>query len=82
MTRILTLQSSSLGHIGYNPETEDLFVMFRQSGKWVVYRGVPADVFVAILTDTVSHGRAFDAKIRKGNFPFEYIEQSEHELHV
>ncbi len=70
-----------LANLAYDPGDERLFVHFN-SGDWYRYDGVPEDVVMSILFDTVSHGRAFDAKIRKGAYPYTKIDPSEYDLHV
>lgn len=48
---------------GYNPETETLVVQFN-SGAYYRYDGVPADVFVGMVTNQESHGRAFNQLVK------------------
>lgn len=62
----LPVKSSMLATLGYNPETETLVARFA-SGEQQVYRydGVPPDVFVGVITNTDSHGRAFNELVKK-----------------
>ena len=79
--RQVLLRSSSLAWIAYDDGNERLFVGF-QNGTSYRYDGVPSGVVMAILFDSVSHGRAFDAKIRNGVYPFHKIDPSDYNLHV
>lgn len=80
--RALTLQSSQIANLAYDPDEETLFIHFQSSGKWAKYDGVPGEVVLSILFDTVSHGRAFDALVKSAEYPWKYVEQGEYGLHV
>ena len=49
--------------VGFNPELEALVVQF-SNGKFYRYDGVPSDVFVGVLTNKESHGRAFNELVK------------------
>ena len=69
--RILNLAGSSLlAAVGYNPATETFVAQFHKNGKFYVYDGVPAGVFVSVITDPVSQGVAFNEKIKGGTYPY------------
>ncbi len=48
---------------GFSPETETLVVQF-QNGSYYRYDGVPSDVFVGLVTNKESHGRAFNTLVK------------------
>lgn len=62
-----------MGSLGYDPQTETLIAQF-QNGDFYKYEGVPADVFVGVLTNQESQGRAFNELIKGADFPFEKID--------
>lgn len=74
--RLIPLTSSSIAAIGWNrgedsPDVGDLCVQFQsRSGDWSGYRylDVPMYLFVFIVTDPESQGKAFDRLVKKGNF--------------
>lgn len=80
--RVIGLSSSVLSHVAFDPDGQRLFVHFKQNGRWWRYDGVDQDAFVGLLTDTVSHGRYFDQKIKKGSYPNEEVSPADYELHV
>ena len=74
--RLLTLQSSNLSNVGYDIEKEELVVVF-QNGRSYLYRGVPSDVYLAIITDPESHGKAFNVLVKKAGYEYEEVEVPE-----
>ena len=80
--RTILLQSSNLAAIAYDLEDETCVVQF-QNGDYYRYVGVPGNVILSVLFDPVSQGKAFDAKIRWGDYPFKKItDLTEIEVHV
>ena len=80
--RIIALQSTNVASLAYDLDEQVCIVQF-QSGDVYRYVGVPGNVILSVLFDPVSQGKAFDAKIRRGNYPFEKItDLTEIEVHV
>ncbi len=71
--RLIPLRSSLLASVGYDPASETMVAQF-QNGKFYEYRGVDAGVYLAIVTDKESHGKAFNQFVRNTKTPFESIE--------
>jgi hypothetical protein len=59
--------------VGFDPDQECLVVQF-QNGKVYRYDGVPEGVFVSMLTDRESVGKAFNAHIRAKKYPTREID--------
>lgn len=57
------VNSSSISHIGYNPDTETLHVRFQHGSREYAYPGVPAHEHEALLK-AESVGRHFMQHIR------------------
>lgn len=49
-------------------------VVHFQNGKCYRYNGVPEGVFVAVITDPDSQGKAFSRLIRSKDFPYQEID--------
>jgi len=77
--RLLTVQSSDIASIGYDPDHEELVIVF-QSGKACSYEGVPPGVYISLLTAR-SHGAAFAQHI-KGKFGYAEIDLAEGDFHI
>ena len=71
--RLISLQSSNIASVGYDPATEEMQVVF-QTGEAYRYHGVPAGVYLAVITDPDSHGKAFASLVRRAGFPYEKID--------
>lgn len=65
-----------LGSVGYDPSAERLVVQFH-NGSVYEYSGVPEGVFVAMLTDEESQGKAFNRLIKGAAFPVKQIKLDE-----
>lgn len=74
--RLIPLVSSMLAGIGYNPDSENLVAQFQNGGKLFKYSGVPAGVFVSVIT-AESQGAAFTKFIKKAAYPFQQITADE-----
>ena len=62
------VESTSIKEVGYNPETQVLTVVFEKSGETYEYKGVPKDVYDALMA-AESKGQYFAQNI-KGKFEF------------
>jgi hypothetical protein len=78
--RLIPLTSSQLAAIGWVEAGDDpeghygavagrLAVQF-QKGGWYLYDTVPEHVFVAVITDRESQGKAFHALVKKGGYDY------------
>ena len=76
MTVLHPLRSSMLSTLGYNPDTETLIAQFN-TGQFYKYTGVPADVFVGVVTNAESHGRAFNELVKGADFHPEKIDATD-----
>lgn len=75
--RMITLPSKSLAAIGFNPYSHDLVAQFAKNGLYYHYSGVEDGVFISIITDPDSHGKAFDRHIRKHAYPYRQVTAEE-----
>lgn len=73
--RFVPLNSSSLAGLAYNPDTEELVAHFNND-KYYKYQGVDSSTVLSILFDPDSQGKAFNAKIVKGSYPYKEIDGS------
>lgn len=62
-----------LASVGYDPTEEVMLVQFQKGGGVYKYNGVPAGVFVAVITDPESQGKAFNEHVKSKDFPFEKL---------
>ena len=67
--RLLPLTSSQIAAIGYDQSTRTLAVQF-QRGGFYIYDDVPMDIFVEVITDEISQGRAFGMRVKAGMFSY------------
>ena len=74
--RMILVQSSLLSAVGYDPSEETMVVQF-QNGRYYRYNGVPADVFVSVITDPDSQGKAFNSHIKAGVYPYKEVTAEE-----
>lgn len=74
--RLSHVTSSMISTLGYDPNQEIMVVQF-QNGKTYRYNGVPTGVFLAVLTDRESVGKAFNHHIRSKSYPYKEIELSD-----
>ncbi len=65
------VSSSNLASVGYDPVQQTLEIEFH-SGSVYQYSGVPADVYAGLMSAT-SHGRYFDAFIKKAGYRYRQI---------
>ena len=70
MNRI-SVSSSNLRAIGYEPGTQTLEVEFLNGGLYS-YSGVPSSVHAALMAAS-SHGSYFDAHIKKAGYPYKKL---------
>ncbi|SMQ74930.1 KTSC domain-containing protein [Agreia sp. VKM Ac-1783] len=63
--------SSNLSEVGYDPGTRTLEIAFNQGGVYR-YSGVPPLIYEGLMSAT-SHGRFFDANIKKAGYTFRRI---------
>ena len=64
--------SSMIASLGYKLGEEKLVVQF-QNGKVYEYSGVDEGVFVAVITDEESTGKAFTRLVKDKAYPFTEI---------
>ncbi len=62
-TALVEIDSTMFSHVGYNPASQDLTVVFRDAGETYVYHNVPAEVHTGLVT-AESAGRYFHTNIR------------------
>lgn len=67
---LIPMQSRHIAGVGYDPETQDLVVAF-YTGSRYVYRGVPNDVYAALM-DAPSTGNYHAMNIR-GKYQYEKV---------
>lgn len=79
--RLISLQSSNVLAVAYDPGTERMVVQF-QNGEYYEYEGIPSDVFLAVLLDPESQGKAFIRHIKDGGYPYKKVEATKYDLHV
>ena len=63
-TELVEVESTMISHVGYNPASGELTVVFREAGDSYVYQNVPEDVYTGLVT-AESPGRFFHANIRE-----------------
>jgi len=71
--RLVNVTSSMIASVGFDPDQEVMVVQF-QNGRVYRYNGVPSGVFVSMLTDRDSVGKAFNAHVRAKKYPFSEID--------
>ncbi|OFW65587.1 MAG: hypothetical protein A2Y74_07005 [Actinobacteria bacterium RBG_13_63_9] len=69
MKMIPIVNSSMLAAVGFSQEQEVMVAQF-QNGDLYRYNGVPADVFLSVLTNQESVGKAFNAHIKGGDWKY------------
>ena len=80
--RFIPMQSSNLAGVSYDQSNEILYAQFA-NGSVYRYHGVDADAVLSVLFDPDSQGRAFNANIKSGPYPYEKVENIEEiGLHV
>lgn len=72
MNRVQVL-SSNLASVGYNAQTQTLEIEFL-SGTIYQYFNVPESIYSGLMSAS-SHGRYFDAYIKKGGFAYRRIRE-------
>ena len=70
MPTVHSVTSSNLDRLGYNPETQELLVIFK-SGAAHLYQDVPSDIWNGLMASS-SHGKYYIANIR-AVFPAEKL---------
>jgi hypothetical protein len=65
------VSSSNLASVGFDAEKKTLEIEFK-NGSIFQYYNVPEKIYSGILSAT-SHGRYFDAYIKKGGFAFKQV---------
>lgn len=63
--------SSNLRAVGYDAGARELWVEF-VNGSVYVYEGVPAEVHAALMA-APSHGKYFDAEVKKAGYGFRRV---------
>jgi hypothetical protein len=66
--RLIPLTSSQLAAIGYTGNS--LMAVQFQRGGWYLYEDVPMSVFVQVITDPDSQGRAFHRLVKQGGYRY------------
>jgi len=59
-----SVESSNLSSVGYNEETSELFVQFKNGGIYM-YKDVPANVHAELIS-AESVGKYFNAHVKSG----------------
>lgn len=67
--KVFPVSSSMIRFIGYAPEDHKLLVGF-SNHSWYAYSGVPKEVFADLMVAS-SHGKTFDALVKKGGYKYE-----------
>lgn len=70
MTWMRPVYSTMVSEVGYDPDTNELLVVFR-NGRMCAYAGVTEDTALA-LSNAPSVGNMLNSEI-KGRFPFRYV---------
>jgi len=65
------VSSSNLASVGYDAESKVLEIEF-QNGSIYQYFNVPANIYSGLMS-AASHGRYFDAYIKKGGFAYNQV---------
>jgi len=63
MIEHLPVESSSIKHIGYDPETKELHVTFHDTGKYV-YHNVPQETYDGLMASS-SKGKFLHHNVKK-----------------
>lgn len=66
-----SVSSSNLAAVAYDADTSTLFIRFNHGGAYA-YDGVPQSEYTELLS-APSHGKYFDAHIKKGGYPYRKI---------
>jgi len=66
------VSSSNLASVGYDPQTRTLEIEFRD-GAVYRYFHVPQHIYEGLMY-AASHGRYFDAWIKKGGYPYSQVQ--------
>lgn len=66
-----SVNSSNLNAVAYDDATSTLYIRFNASGTYA-YDRVPQSVYSGLLSAS-SHGKYFDAYIKKGGYPFRRV---------
>lgn len=78
MKTITTEDSTNVRTISYDPDSQDLIIMF-YTGASYLYKEVPSDT-VCRLVFAESTGKAFSGLIRKGGYEYTKLPLEEEEL--
>jgi hypothetical protein len=70
MNRV-SVSSSNLASVGYDPDTCTLEIKFRSGGVYQ-YRNVPARIHAGLMSAN-SHGRYFYAHIKKAGYTYRRV---------
>ncbi len=62
------VESTTFSHVGYDPASQELTMVFREGGETYVYKGISADVYQGLVS-AESVGAYYHANIRD---QFEY----------
>lgn len=75
--RLIPLRSSLLASVGYDMATETMVVMFQTGGGTLYkYTGVPVETYAEIVSDSGSHGKAFNRLVRNNkDIPYKQVDQ-------
>ena len=70
--RLIPLTSSQLAAVGWvgDGERSTMAVVFQNGGQCYLYDGVPRSVFVGVITDPDSQGKAFSTLVKKGGYAY------------
>ena len=67
--KMISVESSNLSKVGYDPKEELLVVEFVKGGRYE-YKGVPSEIFKMIMNSD-SKGSAFHKYIKNKNYKYE-----------
>ncbi len=59
--------SSSVSHVGYDPDAQTLYLTFRSTGMTYMYLGVPQEVYAALMA-AGSMGRFVNQVVKPGYY--------------
>lgn len=66
-----SVSSSNLDSVAYDADTSTLFIKFNHGGTYA-YDAVPESEYAGLLAAD-SHGKYFDAHIKKGGFSYRKV---------
>ena len=74
---LIPLRSSLLASVGYDMATKTMVVMFQTGGGTLYkYTSVPVETYAEIVSDSESHGKAFNRLVKNNkDISYERVDQ-------